>query len=676
MNHAHRSDRRVAGTVLAVGAAGSLLLLPLSVAPASAATPAMAAVPQGITPAGMNSTPVFPVKASKKEIVSFVLKERNEASLERKVNAGIYSGFLTVKQFASTYGQPGSKISALEKYLRRFHLKVTSYGDGLDVTATGTAGAFNHALSVSQSVFRTAAVPARDGQAARPAVTFDATRDKPLLPKSIASYVEAVLGLDNYPVAASNALHVQTTKLTARQARKAQGTKNGQAATPFTGNLTPANFATQYDLSGPVAAAQGQGQTLGIITLAAMHPSDAYHFWSADLGLTTLANRIKLDNVDGGAKFGAKYDSQESTLDVEQSGGVAPQASIIVYQAPNTDYGVIDAYAAAASQNKAGSVSCSWGQSETLLAAEDRAGDETPTLIQANDEFFLELAAQGQSSFSASGDEGAYAATADLGSRNLSVQSTSDSPWTTATGATTLKGTIPLSTVNVNIAAERAWGWDWAWPHYKDFDQPNGRPYKTEASFAVTFVTGSTGGYSTAEARPGYQQKIKGIGSFHAVPYLKPADFRRTFGTSLKEPYAWTVWDSKSKSKTPPKVIAGTAKTGRAVPDLSADGDPYTGYELYYGGLQDGWGGTSFVAPQLNGSAAVIDAYLGHRVGFWNPAIYEFAASGSSPFKPLDTSGASNDNIFYTGTAGALYNAGTGLGTPDLAKLASDFAGL
>ena len=72
----------------------------------------------------------------------------------------------------------------------------------------------------------------------------------------------------------------------------------------------------------------------------------------------------------------------------------------------------------------------------------------------------------------------------------------------------------------------------------------------------------------------------------------------------------------------------------------------------------------------------MIDSYLGHRVGFWNPAMYRFAASGSSPFTPLDATGASNDNIYFTGTAGARYNPATGLGTPDLATLAADFAGL
>jgi hypothetical protein len=67
---------------------------------------------------------------------------------------------------------------------------------------------------------------------------------------------------------------------------------------------------------------------------------------------------------------------------------------------------------------------------------------------------------------------------------------------------------------------------------------------------------------------------------------------------------------------------------------------------------------------------------LGHRVGFWNPAIYKFAGGPKSPFTPLDQSGTSNDNLYYTGTRGNVYNVGSGLGTPDLAKLAGDFGTL
>ncbi len=143
----------------------------------------------------------------------------------------------------------------------------------------------------------------------------------------------------------------------------------------------------------------------------------------------------------------------------------------------------------------------------------------------------------------------------------------------------------------------------------------------------------------------------------------------------IVEPTAWSV-------NAAPKVSHGSG-SGRAVPDLSANADPFSGYLLYepsfvptgQAALQGGWGGTSFVAPQLNGSAAVIDSYLGHRVGLWNPSIYAAAASAHSPFTPLQQSGAGNDNLFYTGTAGSLFNPATGLGTPNLSQLAADFRG-
>ena len=127
-------------------------------------------------------------------------------------------------------------------------------------------------------------------------------------------------------------------------------------------------------------------------------------------------------------------------------------------------------------------------------------------------------------------------------------------------------------------------------------------------------------------------------------------------------------------------VTAGTG-SHRALPDLSTDADPFSGYLLYepsftaigQPALQGGWGGTSYVAPQLNGSAAVIDSALGHRVGFWNPSIYRFARSSGSPFTPLQQAGTGNDNDYFSGTPGDLYNESTGLGIPNLSRLAADF---
>ena len=62
------------------------------------------------------------------------------------------------------------------------------------------------------------------------------------------------------------------------------------------------------------------------------------------------------------------------------------------------------------------------------------------------------------------------------------------------------------------------------------------------------------------------------------------------------------------------------------------------------------------------------------RIGLWNPSLYSFAAGHRSRVTPLNQVGTGNDNIFYTGNPGQLYNPATGLGVPDLAKFAADLA--
>ena len=59
---------------------------------------------------------------------------------------------------------------------------------------------------------------------------------------------------------------------------------------------------------------------------------------------------------------------------------MAPDANVIVYQAPNTDSGFADAFFQAASADQADSVSASWGESETAVQAGVASGEETPGL--------------------------------------------------------------------------------------------------------------------------------------------------------------------------------------------------------------------------------------------------------------------------------------------------------
>ena len=68
---------------------------------------------------------------------------------------------------------------------------------------------------------------------------------------------------------------------------------------------------------------------------------------------------------------------------------------------------------------------------------------------------------------------------------------------------------------------------------------------------------------------------------------------------------------------TPP--TGTTAGTGRMVPDVSADADPNTGYEIYVHGAQEIVGGTSAVAPLYAG----LFASFGTELGFVTPTLWE-----------------------------------------------------
>jgi subtilase family serine protease len=200
---------------------------------------------------------------------------------------------------------------------------------------------------------------------------------------------------------------------------------------------------------------------------------------------------------------------------------------------------------------------------------------------------------------------------------------------------------------------------------------------------------GGTGGYSVLQPRPSYQRNVS---SFNDRKYLIPTDFQQ-IAPGLTEPTGFAF-------NPTPTLQSGVNPRGRATPDVSTNGDPQTGYAVYdpmlfadTGGFAQ-FGGTSFVAPQLNGATAVIDSAVGgRRVGFWSPQIDGFADSRHSPFTPLNDTTTyagprflwqtsapgvktavpgefSNNNLFYAGKRGATWNPASGLGIPNLAALA------
>jgi kumamolisin len=649
----------------------ALALSPVLAMEAGASGGGWVTVAQGVNPASLPGVTVFgSTPSSTPETVSFILDEQNKSQLEYSVERG-GSPDVSVSQFAQEYGQSSSNINALTSYLSKFGIKSTVYPDNVDVSTTGTAGDYDAALSVQQDQYHVPAYPGRGGLPGEPAQTVHGATTSPELPSQLASFVLAVLGLSNYETFSSNAVHYD-----ASVAKPESGNTNACLALTGLPNAcnTVKNFESNYGLSPLESNNAGAGQTIGIVTLAALDVGAPEYYWQNVVGLPATGRTVTVQNIDGGpgAPSGAAG-SGETDLDVEQSGGIAPGANVIVYQAPNTDPGFADGFFTAASQNIAGSVSSSWGESETVIAAAVAEGVETSAYVAAFDEAFLELAAQGQATFVSSGDAAAYDASEDIGSTNLSVDAPGDSPYVTSSGGTTLpwSGTLAGTvngktlTANVSVTQQRAWGWDYLWQAYATLTP------SSLASAAESLVVGSGGGFSVDEPTPSYQQEVPGFGSYNAVEYLTPTDYNNEYGPVLPE-----EWNFNPT----PSVTHGYG-SGRAEPDLATDADPYSGYLLYsptFGtgsaALEGGWGGTSFVAPELNGSTAVIDATLGHRVGFWNPSIYNFATSYNSPFTPLQQVGTSNDNIYFTGNPGSVYNEATGLGIPNLASLARDFA--
>ena len=198
MKRANWHARVRAGAIIAAGTAGSMIMLS-AVAPAGATdgpNSGKVALPQGITAASLDGTRISAAPAATKETISFVLKMQNPGALKFNVQNGMPHGFLSVRTFASRYGQPHANIVALERYLSRFGIKSTAYADGLDISTTGTAAQYGKALSVRQSLYRLSAVRARGNRAGRPAMVVPGTTDKPLLPASLAKLTWAQVAAD------------------------------------------------------------------------------------------------------------------------------------------------------------------------------------------------------------------------------------------------------------------------------------------------------------------------------------------------------------------------------------------------------------------------------------------------------------------------------------------------
>ncbi|PEJ57208.1 MULTISPECIES: protease pro-enzyme activation domain-containing protein [unclassified Bacillus (in: firmicutes)] len=617
--------------LMSVAAASSLLFINTPTSKVAAAV--NQEVAQGTGAAVLDGTNYFgDMDPNTTLSIDFVMKLQNKAELEKFIKETTtpysphYRNYLNVNEFKAKYAPNPAYIHSVTSYLQGFGLKTDVHANNLTITATGTVAQLNKALNVELKY------------ASFKGKRIHATKKNPTLPKVISDNILCVLGLNNYSNLESRAVKQPTVI-----------DKKDVPAGPL--SLTPQDLQNHYNVD-PLykKGATGAGQTLGIVTLAEFNTDDAYKFWD-NMGIQTKPNRIKVTDVDGGSGWDGY---EETTLDVQQSGAIAPQANINVYVGPNSDTGFVDAFSNAINDNVAKQISVSWGSSELSIDSYVQQQMEAPEYEETFNQLFMQAAAQGISMFASAGDAGAYDETrGDNKVFKLTADFPAASPYITAAGGTTLPFQFHSTStgLDVKVNEERAWGWDYLHDYFKARNIDD-----------VNLVNGGGGGFSTYFDTPDYQKGVSGVNKYTAVDEFKISS------------------DLSSVTYKNPTIITGK-DSGRNIPDVSMAADPYTGYYVYLSdpgqpGTNSGYavyGGTSLVSPQLNGLTALINSAEHTQVGFWNPQIYRFAQENSSPFTPLNKAGDKNDNLFYSGTPGTLYNQATGLGIPDAAKLADKF---
>ncbi len=550
-----------------------------------------------------------------------------------------YHKFLSVQQFVSQYAPSDAQIAQVEAVLVQLgytidyvfpnHLAIevrSSAG-----TAEATTGVKLHHVTLNG---HSGMVPDR----------------APTLPASLRGLVRGIGGLNTFT-------HPHSQRAVAAfghdTAAKPVGSATLVGGTP--GNYLPADFATFYDVD-PIYAlgVNGRGTTVGIVTLANFKPSDAYLFWR-EIGLNVSQTRITTVNVDGGATIAPSdaLGEGETDLDVEESGAIAPGANERVYISPNnTNANFIDGFEAAASDNIADTVSSSWGQPELDYFTDIASPASSQTfLLDAFHDAFLEMALQGQSVFIAAGDSGSFdtvrgcpaygtpAPKNPVCNAPYAVDHPSSDPLVTAAGGTTLPFSFTLNDgVLLSVAQQQAWSWDYI------SGEAAAQGHAADLPVSAVFSVGDGGGVSSYFGKPYYQDGIPGI--------------------TLTKPGQTLTQDNGAGPVLQYVLPANFA--GRNSPDLSTDADPESGYQyVEEGGVINFYGGTSFVAPQLNGVNALFVQGLGGRTGQLNPILYSLGSL-------ISTDITAGDNWGYHAAAG--YENATGNGVLDATRLAIGLA--
>jgi kumamolisin len=320
-------------------------------------------------------TPAGPLDTSERAELTLVLRRRAE------LPAGIVEGptVLTSEQLAGQYGADPADVDLVRQTLTGLGLEITAVHPAS--RRVQVAGTLEQLSSTFGAELRQVSSPAPKGHG----TVTHRYREGPLyVPAPLDGVVLAVLGLDTRP-----------------QARPHFRARDAAAAS---GDTYPPNQVA--DIYQFPAGTTGAGQTIAVIELGGGYSDSDLDTYFGGLGIAVPS--ITAVSVDGGSNAPGSDPTGadvEVALDIDVIGAAAPGAAQVVYFAPNSDSGFVDAISQAAQATPAPiAISISWGQSEDSWTAQGRS---------AMDSAMADAAALGITVCVASGDNGSGDAVSD-----------------------------------------------------------------------------------------------------------------------------------------------------------------------------------------------------------------------------------------------------------------------
>jgi kumamolisin len=353
--------------------------------------------------------------------VSILLRRRGGATFTEHVkklaNRDRAGGHLSRAEFERQFGADNADIAAVKKFASDHGLSVVQEHPGRrTVVLSGTVAQFNAAFGVDLQRFEY-----RGG-------SYRGRVGSVQLPDELHGLVEAVLGLDNRPVARPHF-----------RARRSLGNVHWHADADSATSFTPPQIASLYNFP----AGTGQGECVAIIELGGGDRTADLSTYFASLGIQSPP-KVSVVSVDHGQNHPTgdpNGPDGEVMLDIEVVGAIAPEANIAVYFAPNTDAGFLDAITTAIhdTNNKPSIISISWGGPESSW---------TQQSLTAYDSAFQAAATMGITVCVASGDSGSSDGVDDDADH---VDFPASSPHVLACGGTSLQAS------GTTISRESVW---------------------------------------------------------------------------------------------------------------------------------------------------------------------------------------------------------------------------